>query len=124
MLHQSDDSCIGFSSSGTPDNWAAEVEALEAAYAARQMEADEPAPVRVPWSDGQDDPTPPTPPAGALFPEIYRMSDDTLIVAIAEADTIQPDRHAAYIGETVGELMKRLDARRRATRNTRGRRAA
>ena len=82
----------------------------------------------LPWSDGEGDPEPTPPaPAGALFPEIYRWSDDVLIVAIAEADARhpamnlhavgnQPDRHEAFVAEATAELLRRLDARAGVTR--------
>ena len=76
-----------------------------------------------PWSDGGGDPEPTPPaPAGALFPEIYRWSDDVLIVAVGEADARHPgmnlhavgnlpDRHEAFIAEATAELLRRMDAR-------------
>lgn len=77
----------------------------------------------LPWSDGEGDPEPTPPaPAGAMFPEIFRLPDDVLVVSIAEADArhpgmmlhanaVYPDRHAAYLEAATAELLRRIDAR-------------
>lgn len=64
----------------------------------------------------------PTPPAGALFPEVATWSDTQLIVAIELADAREPglnlravgnlpDRHEAFLHECSAELVRRLEAR-------------
>ena len=96
--------------------------ALECDRAEADFEAARCGALSLPWSDGEDDPEPPTTPAGAMFPAIFRWSDDVLIVAIAEADArhpgmmlhanpFHPDRHEAFVAAATAELLRRLGRR-------------
>ena len=101
-----------YQASGIDDSYEATLEQLEADYAARMADDDgRDGIVSVPWSDGEGDPEPKPPTAGALkYPGFLRMSDDELIAVVADPFVLPGESAEEIVAEASAELARRMEA--------------